>query len=230
MNYDRIILKLLDRVSALEDEVEVLKKGMSKNTETNENIKTESNYQQSKNLMGRDTTKYLLDGKRYGKNRLVLAIVKKYMEEHPDVSSDELMSVFDRSLQGSLGVVRKLDEVKASYSDYKRRFFCLENYCTESEFVTYVTQKVKKHYDDIFICLRIKGFTHPKSKRPMKRAEDYIKYFTSIGWNVCKVVDFQNANNPVALGNITSTLTLTNTHKDAANYTASLVRNYFNWI
>ena len=28
---------------------------------------------------GRDTTKYILDGKKYGKNRLVLRIVQKYM-------------------------------------------------------------------------------------------------------------------------------------------------------
>jgi hypothetical protein len=33
------------------------------------------------------------------------------------------MQTFDRSLQGSLGVVRKLDEVQNSYADCARRFF-----------------------------------------------------------------------------------------------------------
>lgn len=102
--------------------------------------------------------------------------------------------------------------------------------CTESEFVTYVTQNVKKPYEDIFICLRINNLIHPKTKRQLNRAEDYINHFKNIKWNIVAIVDFQDANNTVQLGNITSTLTLTDTHKDPANYTASIVKNHFNWI
>lgn len=132
MNYDRIILELLERVAILEDEVKILKaeldnKRKELNTqsdlsdEDDEFIRKQEGGQTNR---GRDTTKYMMDGKRYGKNRLVLAVVKKYVEQNPDVSSGKLRMIFDKSLQGSLGVVRTLQDVKNSYDDYERRFFC----------------------------------------------------------------------------------------------------------
>ena len=93
MNYDRIILDLINRVSALEDNMRNLK-----TRNANKSSETESTF--------RDTTKYILDGKRYGKNRLVLSIIRKYMTISSNVSAEELTQVFDKSLQGSLGVVR----------------------------------------------------------------------------------------------------------------------------
>ena len=45
------------------------------------------------------------------------------MEMHPDTTAAKLMMTFDKSLQGSLGVVRTLEDVENSYSDYKTRFF-----------------------------------------------------------------------------------------------------------
>lgn len=119
MNYDRIILELMDRVSALEDEVKQLKEGNA--TTIAAESEQESATQGYSN--GRDTTKYILDGKKYAKNRLVLAVVQKYMSMHPGISAAELVSVFDKSLQGSLGVVRTLDDVQRNCSDYKTRFF-----------------------------------------------------------------------------------------------------------
>jgi hypothetical protein len=122
MNYDRVILELIDRVSLLEDEMEYLKSKVEKEDSENGDI-----YGSSSDSSGRDTTKYILDGKKYGKNRLVLAVVKKYMDENPNTSTNKLKSVFDKSLQGSLGVVRELEDVKNSYSDYERRFFVSPN-------------------------------------------------------------------------------------------------------
>ncbi|OZQ62752.1 hypothetical protein CA596_29765 [Paenibacillus odorifer] len=119
MNYDRIILELLDRISKLEGEVAVLKSKF----EVIDDNEEKSIDDLSVDSSGRDTTKYILDGKKYGKNRLVLAIVKKYMTQNPDISAENLMAIFDKSLQGSLGVVRELAEVKKLYSDYHRRFF-----------------------------------------------------------------------------------------------------------
>lgn len=117
MNYDRIILELIDRVSALEDEVKQLKNERSVSTETEQETAAQSH------SGGRDTTKYILDGKKYAKNRLVLAVVQKYMEMHHGISASELIGAFDKSLQGSLGVVRTLDDVERNCSDYKTRFF-----------------------------------------------------------------------------------------------------------
>jgi hypothetical protein len=107
MNYDRIILELIDRVSLLEDEVQRLK-----------SIEDSSK---------RDTTKYIFDGEKHGKGRLALAIVKKYMEENPQTSANELMTVFDKSLQGSYGVIQKIEDAKKNRTDYKKRFFALPN-------------------------------------------------------------------------------------------------------
>lgn len=121
MNYDRVILELIDRVSRLESEVTLLKQMLSQEENDFEYIDKEDSILSSTT---RDTTKYILDGKRYGKNRLVLAVVRKYIESHPDISASQLMSVFDQSLQGSLGVIRTLNDVKNSYVDYERRFFC----------------------------------------------------------------------------------------------------------
>ena len=123
MNYDRIILELLDRVSTLEEEVAILKSNKSEiSSLTEQEQATEIPYL-TQITNGRDTTKYMLDGVRYGKNRLVLAIVKKYMESHPNTSASSLMMIFDKSLQGSLGVVRTVNDIRKSYADSERRFF-----------------------------------------------------------------------------------------------------------
>ncbi|MDD7793830.1 hypothetical protein [Clostridium sp. 'White wine YQ'] len=127
--------------------------------------------------------------------------------------------------------VYEIQHINGSIRDTFVRISSLQEAdCTEFEFVTYVTKEVKKHYDDIFISLRIKGFIHPKSKRPLNSAQDYINHFVSIGWTVIKIVDFQDSKNIVSLGNITPTLTLIDTDKKTSNYTASIVRNHFNWI
>jgi hypothetical protein len=127
MNYDRIILELMDRVSALEDEVKSLKAQIGDGAGNVESILEQGEdgivLGRSKDSAGRDTTKFILDGKKYGKNRLVLAIIKKYVAMNPDISAEKLLLTFDRSLQGSLGVVRTLEDVKENCSDYKTRFF-----------------------------------------------------------------------------------------------------------
>ena len=128
MNYDRIILELLERVSVLEEKVGNLKK--SENEEriasnvTFENTDLSNQY---KHNGGKDNTKFILDGKRYGKNRLVLAVVKKYITMHPDTTAQELLNVFDKSLQGTFGVVQIFNDVKNNYSDYKKRFFTADD-------------------------------------------------------------------------------------------------------
>lgn len=127
MNYDRIILELMDRVATLEDEVKSLKERL--NTDADGSVAVTEPREdgivigRSKDSTGRDTTKFILDGKKYGKNRLVLAIIKKYVDMNPDISAEKLLLTFDRSLQGSLGVVRTLEDVKENCSDYRTRYF-----------------------------------------------------------------------------------------------------------
>ena len=122
MNYDRIILELIDRVSALENEVALLKEG-----NVNDEMQPKLQDLSAKSTIRKDTTRYLFRGHIYGKNRLVFAVVQEYVRENSGISANELLFAFDRKIQGSLGVVRKLEELKSSYPDYQRRFFASPN-------------------------------------------------------------------------------------------------------
>ena len=104
MNYDRVIVELLDRISLLEEKTERLEKIIAQQSSSNAtgNVGAEPKT--------RDKTKYIIDGRTCLKNRLVLEVVKKYVSEHSGITFDELRDVFYDKLQGSFGVVRmKLD-------------------------------------------------------------------------------------------------------------------------
>ena len=115
----------------MEDEVKELKK-KTNDTDVYKNITRNNDNTSktltSKNSAGKDTTKFILDGKKYGKGKLVHAVVKKYVNMNPDISAMQLMLTFDKSLQGSLGVVRTLEDVKHNCSDYRTRFFTTSEY------------------------------------------------------------------------------------------------------
>ena len=57
----------------------------------------------------RDLTKYLFEGVRLHKRRLVLAVVKAYVRDHPNTSMEQLETAFPRKLQGSYGVFATLE-------------------------------------------------------------------------------------------------------------------------
>lgn len=69
-------------------------------------------------VKGKDYSKYLFNGNEYRKGRLVLAVVKKYLEGNSKLSYKQLLEIFPDSLQGSLGVLRRIEEIK----DQKRYF------------------------------------------------------------------------------------------------------------
>jgi len=60
----------------------------------------------------RDMTKYIFEGVRLNKRRLVLAIVNAYVRDHPSTSMEQLEVIFPRKMQGSLGVFMPLDHVR----------------------------------------------------------------------------------------------------------------------
>ena len=106
MNYEQEIINLKNRIADLERIV-------FKNSPP-ENVPQAN----------RDKTKYMFQGKVYAKNRLVLAIIKSYVLQY-NPTYETLCEVFDKSLQGSLGVV-ELYEKALSVSDAKKRFFLNE--------------------------------------------------------------------------------------------------------
>ncbi len=100
MNYDRVIIELLDRISKLEEKTDRLERALAEKKDTfmlsdPDTTKT------------RDKTKYMFDGRICLKNRLVLEVVKKYVSEHSPINFEELRQVFYDKLQGSFGVVRE---------------------------------------------------------------------------------------------------------------------------
>lgn len=76
----------------------------------------------------KDYTKYILNGDKkhlFGKGRLVLEIIKRYLESHPEISFDELRKVFPDSLRKTkfalLHVVELSSKVKPEHR-YSRYF------------------------------------------------------------------------------------------------------------
>ena len=106
MNYDRVIVELLDRIARLEEKVDNLEKSVAqKDIPTSTIIETDG-------PKTRDKTKYIIDGRTCLKNRLVLEVVNKYVHEHPGITLEELQQVFFDKLQGSFGVVRKRADIE----------------------------------------------------------------------------------------------------------------------
>lgn len=147
MNYERVILELMERVSVLEEKMAELTAAKQPPAEINTSNTTEIPFEEDYYLKEnpatgatRDTTKYLFEGKRYGKNRLVLAVIKRYVSNNPGISALKLMADFDRTIQGSLGVIRTASDAKYSYSDHARRFFFQP------------TEIIKTSTDDCVVC------------------------------------------------------------------------------
>jgi len=71
-----------------------------------------------------DRTKYRFRGEVYPKNRLVLNVIRAYVEEHPDITMAKLAKAFPKKLQGSLGCFSTVNEAQQIWDDskYKRHF------------------------------------------------------------------------------------------------------------
>lgn len=78
----------------------------------------------SERSVKRHIKKYEFNGVTYGKGRLVLAVVKAYLIDHPDTSFVELSSVFPKDLQGSSGVFVKQNVASEIFerTGHKRHF------------------------------------------------------------------------------------------------------------
>ena len=98
-----------------------------------------------KENLKKDYSKYLFDGRTYGKSRLVLAVVEKYVKQHYNLNFADLENAFPPHLQGSLGVVRILDSVPEKYKGIGgvKRYFVKDNeiiHLPSGEKVTVSTQ------------------------------------------------------------------------------------------
>ena len=93
----------------------------------------------------KDFSKYLFNGETYGKSRLVLAVVKQYVEDCHPTAFEDLEKAFPSHLQGSLGVVKLIDSVSDKYKGVGgvKRYFVNEDeiiYLPSGERVIVCTQ------------------------------------------------------------------------------------------
>lgn len=116
---------LTGRVTALEKQVDELKNEArtipKSNTSSAEPML--ANYKVNRTRQTKDSQQYLFNGIPYGKGRLVLEVVRKYAADNPSTTADELEIIFDGSIQGSIGVIRKFNELSKFSSDPQNRFF-----------------------------------------------------------------------------------------------------------
>jgi len=79
----------------------------------------------SKQTSLKDTTKYAFDGEELGKGRLVLAVLKRHVETHPNSSYAELEKAFPKECQGSWGVFATIERANDIYAKkpFRRRHF-----------------------------------------------------------------------------------------------------------
>ena len=68
----------------------------------------------------RDYSKYEFDGSVYKKNQLVLAVIKKYVADNNPADYSALEAEFPKSLQGSLGVIKRKADLTKNEIDQKR--------------------------------------------------------------------------------------------------------------
>lgn len=136
MDYSNVLVDLMNRVIELEKRVAKLEvereesqKGITaeesaaKGCEYDSDSKKGASYENVE-IQRRDITKYIFNGVLYKKNRLVLAVVQKYVQDRRgNITCDDLKAVFPKYLQGSLGVVEKKEIACQRGVDYERRYF-----------------------------------------------------------------------------------------------------------
>lgn len=80
----------------------------------------------------RDKTKYYLNGKKLGKGKLVLEVVSEYLKQNPTSTFEELSAKFPSDLQGSTGVINKVDYINEKYKNSSKQ----RHFMKESEILT----------------------------------------------------------------------------------------------
>lgn len=73
-------------------------------------------------LAKKDITRYKYKGKLLNKRQLVLECVQSYVKEHPTTTFSDLQDVFPDYIQGSLGVIRSVEEAER-YKDAAGHYF-----------------------------------------------------------------------------------------------------------
>lgn len=122
--FDKIksLEKEVNKIPSLEKEIALLKGQIAELKHPVEAPTTAAISYPPQETGKRDKTKYMLNGNVYLKNKLVWAVVSDYVKKHPAITCQELKTIFDKTLQGSMGVIEDA-EVAYQRSDCSQRFF-----------------------------------------------------------------------------------------------------------
>lgn len=125
----------------------------------------------------RDYSTYNFDGGTYTKARLVLAVVKKYVNDKSPSTFDDLKKAFPDKLQGSMGVVRlesKIDDKYKGIGGQKRYF------TDDGEKITLSGVK-------ILVCNQWGSDGKPTNGKPKKGNNDsFIQQAKKLGYTITK--------------------------------------------
>lgn len=75
----------------------------------------------SKTKRNRDYSKVSFNGNKYGKGKVVLAVVQQYVKDHPNTTYTGLKKAFPDELH-SLGFIKPLNAAKRASSAHRRYF------------------------------------------------------------------------------------------------------------
>lgn len=109
----------------------------------------------------KDYSKYVFQGKKYGKGRLVHAIVKHYVEHQSKITYAGLKEIFPDDIQGSHAVFTTLESAVAIYEEKNRkRHFIKEKEVIqlEDEKIAVCTQWVPKNIERFVDKARALGY------------------------------------------------------------------------
>jgi hypothetical protein len=73
-----------------------------------------------------DRTKYLFNGAVYGKGRLVLAVITKYVNDHEDITYADLTAIFPKTTRGSSGCFDTVEKAQQTLDEGGRKRHFLE--------------------------------------------------------------------------------------------------------
>lgn len=103
--------------SLVNDDEEKRSNGLQKNEDEQKNETSDITL-----FAGRDHSKFKFNSELYGKSRLVLAVVKQYMEDNLDTTYKQLKEAFPDALMKRFGVFANLSDAEDQKAMKKRSF------------------------------------------------------------------------------------------------------------
>jgi len=114
--------ELKKRVEGLENKMKLMSQQLSTFYMRNDMRITSEQTKQQEQRKHKDVTKYIFHGRQLCKRELVLQCVKEYVREHPKLNAEQLTDVFPNYVQGSLGIVKRIEDAEW-YTNAKKRFY-----------------------------------------------------------------------------------------------------------